>query len=196
MPEAKDGDAWLLRFILHDWSDEKCIRILHNCRRCMEQSKSSQLIIVEVCEVSFAACRLAIIAVLQQGTLMATAFAGQATAHSHAVCKAFFTGSRTVYPLTAGVLCLAASDSAGMGLGHGAELWHFRHQHDGICQWCRAISITMGGAAGPGRLQADLHHTYLFPFLHHRGHPWLMSSSHILLASSLLCKEDHKGMQI
>ena len=29
------GDLYLLRFILHDWSDEDCIRILKNCRRAM-----------------------------------------------------------------------------------------------------------------------------------------------------------------
>lgn len=29
------GDLYLLRYILHDWDDEKCVRILENCRRAM-----------------------------------------------------------------------------------------------------------------------------------------------------------------
>jgi len=30
-----DADLYLLRYILHDWDDEKCIRILANCRAAM-----------------------------------------------------------------------------------------------------------------------------------------------------------------
>jgi len=29
------GDAYVLKFILHDWTDEECVRILENCRRAM-----------------------------------------------------------------------------------------------------------------------------------------------------------------
>jgi SAM-dependent methyltransferase len=29
------GDLYLLRYVLHDWDDEKCVRILENCRRAM-----------------------------------------------------------------------------------------------------------------------------------------------------------------
>ncbi len=30
------GDLYLLKFILHDWDDESCVRILRNCREAME----------------------------------------------------------------------------------------------------------------------------------------------------------------
>jgi hypothetical protein len=39
------GDLHLLRFILHDWNDEACIRILKNCRRAM--LPGGRLILVE-----------------------------------------------------------------------------------------------------------------------------------------------------
>jgi hypothetical protein len=39
------GDLYLLRFILHDWNDEDCIRILKNCRRAM--LPGSRLVIIE-----------------------------------------------------------------------------------------------------------------------------------------------------
>jgi SAM-dependent methyltransferase len=29
------GDLYLLRYVLHDWDDEKCVQILRNCRRAM-----------------------------------------------------------------------------------------------------------------------------------------------------------------
>jgi hypothetical protein len=28
-----EGDLYLLKYILHDWDDEACVRILRNCRR-------------------------------------------------------------------------------------------------------------------------------------------------------------------
>ncbi|WP_095990213.1 methyltransferase [Cystobacter fuscus] len=31
------ADAYLLKRILHDWSDEVCVRILHNCRKAMPE---------------------------------------------------------------------------------------------------------------------------------------------------------------
>jgi O-methyltransferase domain/Dimerisation domain len=40
-----EGDLYLLRFILHDWNDEDCIRILNNCRRAM--LPGSRLVLVE-----------------------------------------------------------------------------------------------------------------------------------------------------
>ena len=40
-----EGDLYLLRFILHDWNDGDCIRILKNCRRAM--LPNSRLVIVE-----------------------------------------------------------------------------------------------------------------------------------------------------
>jgi hypothetical protein len=39
------GDLYLLRFILHDWHDADCIRILTNCRSAMRPN--SRLVIVE-----------------------------------------------------------------------------------------------------------------------------------------------------
>jgi precorrin-6B methylase 2 len=40
-----EGDLYLLRFILHDWNDEDCVRILKSCRRAM--LPSSRLVLVE-----------------------------------------------------------------------------------------------------------------------------------------------------
>jgi predicted O-methyltransferase YrrM len=40
----KDGDAYILKFIVHDWDDEHATAILKNCRRAMEKGK---LLIVE-----------------------------------------------------------------------------------------------------------------------------------------------------
>jgi hypothetical protein len=40
-----NGDLHLLRFILHDWGDEDCVRILGNCRRAM--ASDGRLVIVE-----------------------------------------------------------------------------------------------------------------------------------------------------
>jgi hypothetical protein len=44
VPEG--GDAYLLSHILHDWSEEKCLQILRNCRRAMKPG--SRLLIVEM----------------------------------------------------------------------------------------------------------------------------------------------------
>lgn len=43
VPEG--GDAYLLSHIIHDWSDEECLRILSNCRRAMRDQ--ARLLIVE-----------------------------------------------------------------------------------------------------------------------------------------------------
>ena len=43
VPEG--GDAYLLKFILHDWDDDHCARILANCRRSM--TGRARLLIVE-----------------------------------------------------------------------------------------------------------------------------------------------------
>lgn len=40
-----DSDAYLLSHILHDWPDEKCIRILDNCRKVIDSK--GKLIIIE-----------------------------------------------------------------------------------------------------------------------------------------------------
>jgi hypothetical protein len=40
-----DGDAYIMKLILHDWADPEAIRILQTCRRAM--SPTSSLIIVE-----------------------------------------------------------------------------------------------------------------------------------------------------
>lgn len=49
LPAACDGDAFLLRQILHDWSDKDVIKILSSCREAMGAHKSKLLIV----EVSF-----------------------------------------------------------------------------------------------------------------------------------------------
>lgn len=33
--EVPESDLYLLRYILHDWNDQECIRILENCRRSL-----------------------------------------------------------------------------------------------------------------------------------------------------------------
>jgi hypothetical protein len=40
------GDAILMKRILHDWSDEKCVKILKNCRKAIPES-TGKLIIVD-----------------------------------------------------------------------------------------------------------------------------------------------------
>jgi hypothetical protein len=42
---APDGDAYLLKTVLHDWSDEDCVALLKNCRRAIKACGS--LILVE-----------------------------------------------------------------------------------------------------------------------------------------------------
>lgn len=42
----KGGDVYLLKSVLHDWSDEKCEKILENCYQAM--NPNSRLLIVEV----------------------------------------------------------------------------------------------------------------------------------------------------
>jgi O-methyltransferase domain len=39
------ADAYILKFILHDWNDDQGLRILRNCRQAM--STKAQLLIVE-----------------------------------------------------------------------------------------------------------------------------------------------------
>jgi hypothetical protein len=39
------SDLYLLKFILHDWSDDECVRILHNCRQAM--APRGRVLIVE-----------------------------------------------------------------------------------------------------------------------------------------------------
>lgn len=33
----KGGDAYIMKYILHDWNDEKCVKILSNCRSAMNE---------------------------------------------------------------------------------------------------------------------------------------------------------------
>jgi len=40
------GDAYIMKWILHDWSDEDCVRILKNCHTAM--AKESRLLVVEM----------------------------------------------------------------------------------------------------------------------------------------------------
>lgn len=41
------GDAYYLQHILHDWNDERCLRILDNCRRALEGRPDGRLIVVD-----------------------------------------------------------------------------------------------------------------------------------------------------
>jgi hypothetical protein len=41
----ENADAYILKRILHDWSDERCIEILRSCRRAM--SKNSVLLVID-----------------------------------------------------------------------------------------------------------------------------------------------------
>jgi hypothetical protein len=34
----KDGDAYIMKYILHDWNDEACVKILRNCRDAMNET--------------------------------------------------------------------------------------------------------------------------------------------------------------
>ena len=47
LPAGADGDAYLLRLILHDWSDEDSIAILSSVRHAIGKAKA-RLLIVEV----------------------------------------------------------------------------------------------------------------------------------------------------
>ena len=40
------GDGYLLKSVLHDWDDERCVKILDNCRQAM--GANSRLLIIEV----------------------------------------------------------------------------------------------------------------------------------------------------
>jgi hypothetical protein len=31
------GDAYIMKYILHDWNDEQCVKILENCRAAMNE---------------------------------------------------------------------------------------------------------------------------------------------------------------
>lgn len=41
----EQGDAYLLKAVLHDWEDEPCLRILQTCRRAMD--KGTALLVIE-----------------------------------------------------------------------------------------------------------------------------------------------------
>ncbi|KAI3980233.1 hypothetical protein MKX01_011643 [Papaver californicum] len=44
IPEA---DAVLMKWILHDWSDENCLKILRNCYKAISKTKNGKVIIVD-----------------------------------------------------------------------------------------------------------------------------------------------------
>ena len=33
----KNGDAYIMKYIVHDWNDEQCVKILANCRASMNE---------------------------------------------------------------------------------------------------------------------------------------------------------------
>jgi hypothetical protein len=41
----KGGDAYIIKRVLHDWDDEKCVKILTNCRGAMNEK--GRLLVVE-----------------------------------------------------------------------------------------------------------------------------------------------------
>ncbi|MEJ3745999.1 methyltransferase [Actinomycetes bacterium KLBMP 9797] len=43
--EVPAGDHYLMKYVLHDWSDDECVRILTNCRRAM--APGGRVLIVE-----------------------------------------------------------------------------------------------------------------------------------------------------
>jgi ubiquinone/menaquinone biosynthesis C-methylase UbiE len=43
---SEGGDAYLLKFILHDWHDERCVAILRTCRRVMPAN--GRLLVIEL----------------------------------------------------------------------------------------------------------------------------------------------------
>lgn len=44
IPEAKDGDVYYMRYILHDWGKEDCLSILKNIKKQMGNKKATLLI--------------------------------------------------------------------------------------------------------------------------------------------------------
>ena len=36
-PVPAGGDAYIMKYILHDWNDEQCVKILENCRATMNE---------------------------------------------------------------------------------------------------------------------------------------------------------------
>jgi hypothetical protein len=41
----RGADAYLMKNILHDWDDERCVRIMKNCRQAM--ARGQRLLVVE-----------------------------------------------------------------------------------------------------------------------------------------------------
>jgi hypothetical protein len=41
----KDADGYLMKMVLHDWNDEQCLQILHNC--CQAMKPGSKLLVIE-----------------------------------------------------------------------------------------------------------------------------------------------------
>ena len=41
------ADAYYMQHILHDWDDERCLKILANCRRALEGSSNGRLLVVD-----------------------------------------------------------------------------------------------------------------------------------------------------
>ncbi|KAK9789206.1 hypothetical protein WJX73_010674 [Symbiochloris irregularis] len=46
LPKARNGDAYLLRFICHDWNDAHCISILRSCRHAIGRA-DARVVLVE-----------------------------------------------------------------------------------------------------------------------------------------------------
>ena len=44
IPSAKDGDVYNMRYILHDWGREDCLKILKNLKHAMQGKKAALMI--------------------------------------------------------------------------------------------------------------------------------------------------------
>lgn len=46
-PARVDADAYYLQHIIHDWDDERSLKILANCRQALEGRKDGRVLIVD-----------------------------------------------------------------------------------------------------------------------------------------------------
>lgn len=51
IPKAHDGDAWLMRVVLHDWTDADVVRILKNLHKSMAGTTARLVLVEQIVEV-------------------------------------------------------------------------------------------------------------------------------------------------
>ncbi len=66
LPRPEAGDVWVLRNILHDWSDADCQRILSAIRAAVGATPMT-LTLVEVCTLRVLACGMPYVAAARPG---------------------------------------------------------------------------------------------------------------------------------